>query len=66
MRQLLIYFYDLKNSNAGKECLQKDTPKEVFPDTKERLDLSCLFEEVIHHHIPKTVVNLEINRHQAR
>ena len=26
-------FYDLKNSNAGKECLQKDTPREAFPDT---------------------------------
>jgi len=47
-------FYDLKSSNAGKKCLQKDTPKESFPDTKEKLNISNLFEEVIHHHIPKT------------
>ena len=59
-------FYDLKNLNAGNECLQKDTLKEVIPDTKEQLDLSNLIEEVIHHHAPKTVVHFEINKHQAR
>ena len=59
-------YYDLKISNAGKECLQKDTPKEAFPNTKEQLDLSNLIEEVIHHHIPKKIVHLEINKRQAR
>jgi len=44
-------FYGLKHSNAWKECLRRYSTKEVFPNTKEQLDL---FEEVIHHHISKT------------
>jgi len=59
-------FYYLKNFNAGKECLQKDTPKKAFYENKEQLDLSNLIEEVLHQHVPKTVVHLEINMRQAR
>jgi len=58
-------FNGLKNCNAGKECLQRNATKGAFP-TKEQLDLSNLIEKVIHHHSPKTVVHLEINRRQAR
>jgi len=43
----------LPSLNAEKEFLQRDTTKEVFPDTKEQLDLSNLFEEVMHHHTSK-------------
>jgi len=58
-------FNGLKNSNAWKEYSQRDATKGAFP-TKEKLDLPNLIEEVIHHHIPKTVVHLKINRHHAR
>jgi len=33
-------FDDFENSNSEKDCLQTDTTKEVFPKTKEQLDLS--------------------------
>jgi len=53
--EVTFYLFDgLKNSNAWKKCLQRDTTKEVFLDTKEQLDLSNLFEKDIHHYITKT------------
>jgi len=42
-------FYGLEISNTGKDCLQIDAAKEVFLETKEQLDLSNVFDKLIHH-----------------
>jgi len=46
-------FDGLNISNVGEYCLQRDATKEAFLETKERLDLSNVFEKVIHHFISK-------------
>ena len=43
------FFYGLKHSNTGKDCLRTCATKEAFPETKEQLDLSNILEKVIHH-----------------